>query len=104
MKDKNLRNIQRFLQLAKGNIKNISQKHEHEPINYHHYEYGTASYHMTTKVVNIVEMECEMEELSKIIERFIEFEQMQYDPECRDLINQAKFVNRLKNGVNYDPL
>lgn len=93
--------------MARGSITNISQKREHEDINLG-YGYGfgpgTASYQMTTRVVNTVEMECDFDELARIVTRFVEFEQMQYEPECRELINQAKFINRLKNGVNYDPL
>jgi hypothetical protein len=91
--------------MARGNITNIRQQQEYDSVNYPYgFRAGTAAYYATAKAVNTVEMECDFDRLAVLVDRFVEFEQMMSDPECRELINQAKFVNRLRNGVNFEPL
>jgi hypothetical protein len=105
MKDNDLRIIQQFLEMTRGSIKNINSKSEYEPIDYYtSWKPGSASYHMHTRTVNIVEMECDMQEFARTIRQFIEFEQLMSTPECRELLEQAKFINYLKNGIRYEPL
>lgn len=103
MRDKDLQNIQKFLAMSRGHIKNINarQEYQHPDVRLWNTT-ATAMYEMHSRTVNVVEMECDMELLARVIERFVEFEQLMSDPECRHMINEAKFISNLKYGKRYE--
>jgi hypothetical protein len=69
-----------------------------QPLSWYDRSYSVEQY-FTTYELNMIKLELPEQNLKHIIGLVQEYEDLQADAESRELINQAKFIYRLKHGA-----
>lgn len=91
--------------LEKYNISDINvevrQMAEMRPYRYDAIKYDMIAYddYMNYTLLNVYKMNIPEPSFERIIERMTEFDNMLSDPETAELIQQARFLHRLKHGA-----
>jgi hypothetical protein len=96
-----LKIVQELLSRCRGNIENVEQKSFYE----NHFpflkQFNDSSLHqayVTESMRAYVKVNCDLELLAKELCEYYEIKDIMRDPETRQLIQEARFINRLKRG------
>lgn len=90
--------LEEFLSRTRGKIETIEHKYHHDyngPIGW---EPGTATYtaHLEVQQRAEVKLTCDLEMLVTELERIREYRELMFDPETKQLVDQARFIKSLK--------
>ncbi len=91
--------VQHFLERCRGNITNIEDRAVYNN-SYPYYDWnkGPVSAYVQEQRVPYIKMECDFEKLGKELVEWYEIQDLMRDPETRQMIQEARFINRLKRG------
>jgi len=96
-----LRVLQQFLERCRGHITDISKKEMYKSNPYQlHPLNDTYSAYIESQRIPWVKMECDFIEIGRELAHYYEFLDIMRDHETRHLIDQARFINRLKGKTN----
>lgn len=96
-----LRVVQHFLDRCRGRIQRVENKTEYQSYpQYNDYWKNGPSYeaYINHHQVTYADIECDLELMAKELLEYYEIQDLLRDPETRQLINEARFINRLKGG------
>lgn len=91
--------INEFLRKHQGNIKNIKQEEVYNQPSYFSMQSSISdSFFYERNIRLVAELEMDVECLSNVVKRMELIDTMMRDPETADLLKQAEFIIRLKQG------
>lgn len=89
--------VEEFLHRCHGQITRIEEKRKYETSYRDMFSYSPAyEAYITEQRVSIATIECDVERLASELADYYEIQSMLRDPETRQLIDEARFINRLK--------
>lgn len=93
-----VKSINEFLNKHRGNIKNIKQEEVYNQPSYFGMSTISDPLFYERNIRLVAELEMDLECLSNIVKRMALIDTMMRDPETADLLRQAEFITKLRQG------
>jgi hypothetical protein len=96
--------VQQFLERCRGHIIKVDERRKYESDYFNKDWTRDTAYHafIQEQKVSVANVELELELFANELVDYYEIRELLRDPETRQLINEARFINRLKRG-RYGP-
>lgn len=99
------RKIKRLLERYEVQEINIEEEPYYDYRTYDRYSFPSSNidynYHIREMRRKSVKLKIPLERLERLVDLAEEFEDLLHDRETKELINQARFINRLKYGTTF---